>query len=208
MKTDVKLKQLLVGISVWVLTSVSYASEQVADFNLPASPYFTSEVKSFVLAENEVSAPKAKSNTAAVAPAAEFDPPLLSGSNTHKYLGLATIGLAGLTMVTAPGEGCEKNCAPNVPRDVNGPHAQLAKATVAMAAATIVSGLITHWDDFSLEDGWTDPDNLHILLGVAGAGVMAYAVQKSAAVTTGTVSHAGMAELGALGMIAAIKLTW
>ena len=112
-------------------------------------------------------------------------------------------------MITAPGEGCEHNCNPATqpPRDVNGTHAQLAKATVAMAAATIVSGLITHWDDFSLEDGWSDPDNLHVLLGVTGAALMAYAVNKSANSSV-PVSHAGIAELGALGMLVAIKLTW
>jgi hypothetical protein len=124
-------------------------------------------------------------------------------------LGLATIVAAGLTAVTAPDSGCENNCAGYVqpPRDVNGAHAKLAKATVALAAATIATGLLVHWDDFHLADGWSDPDNLHVLLGVTGAALMAYAVNKSANSTV-PVSHAGLAELGALGMIVAIKLTW
>ena len=105
-------------------------------------------------------------------------------------------------------EGCEHNCPANQTRDLNSTHAKLAYATTAMAVATITSGLISHWGDFSTEDGWSDPDNLHVLLGVAGAALMAYAVQKSASQSTGQVSHAGIAELGALGMAVAIKLTW
>jgi hypothetical protein len=46
-----------------------------------------------------------------------------------------------------------------------------------------------------------------VLLGVAGAALMAYAVDKSMNSSV-PVSHAGMAELGALGMLVAIKLTW
>jgi hypothetical protein len=77
-----------------------------------------------------------------------------------------------------------------------------------MALATVASGLIVHWDDFNLEDGWEDPDNLHVVLGVTGAALLAYAVNKSMNASTGQVSHAGIAELGALGMLVAVKLTW
>ena len=76
-----------------------------------------------------------------------------------------------------------------------------------MAAATIATGLIAHWDDFHMEDGLTDPDNLHVLLGVTGAALMAYAVNKSMN-SSAQVSHAAIAEMGALGMVAAIKITW
>jgi peptidoglycan/LPS O-acetylase OafA/YrhL len=117
---------------------------------------------------------------------------------------LSTIVLAALTALTAPEECNDINCPP---RDVNGTHATLAKATIAMAAATIASGLYAHWNDFSLEDGWSDPDNLHVLLGVTGVALMAYAVNKSANSSV-PVSHAGIAEAGALLMVVAIKLTW
>jgi hypothetical protein len=111
-------------------------------------------------------------------------------------------------MMTAPGEGCEEGCNANQARPVNGTHAQLGKATAVMALATVASGLIVHWDDFNVEDGWTDPDNLHVILGVTGAALLAYAVDKSMNVSSGQVSHAGMAELGALGMLIAIKFEW
>jgi hypothetical protein len=64
-----------------------------------------------------------------------------------------------------------------------------------------------HWDDIHFSDGFTDPDNLHVMFGVTGAALMAYAVNKSKNSST-PVSHAGIAELGALGMVVAIKLTW
>lgn len=182
------------------------AAEQTLDLTLPAQRFYAPG-QSFILAANTEETAKAKDVSAAVAPAAEFDAPLFSGSNAHKYLGLGTVVLAGLTAMTAS-EGCEHNCPANQTRDLNSTHAKLAYATTAMAAATITSGLISHWGDFSTEDGWSDPDNLHVLLGVAGAALMAYAVQKSASQSTGQVSHAGIAELGALGMAVAIKLTW
>lgn len=183
------------------------AQESTVDFSSPAQAY-VQHAGSFMLAANETSIlVKSETQPAAVEAKTPFEPPLLSGSNTHLGLGLATIVAAGLTAMTAP-EGCEHNCtATSAPRDVNGTHAKLAKATVALAAATIVSGALVHWDDFHLEDGITDPDNLHALLGITGAALMAYAVDKSAKSSV-AVSHAGIAELGALGMVVAIKLTW
>lgn len=51
------------------------------------------------------------------------------------------------------------------------------------------------------------PDNLHVLLGVSGAALMAYAVNKSLSSSV-KVSHAGEAELGAALMLVGIKLVW
>jgi hypothetical protein len=185
------------------------AQENALDLSVPSQTYVRNAGVILLAAnESDVLVKKANAPAAVAAPKQEFEPPLLSGSNTHFALGLATIAAAGLTAMTAPDEGCESNCTgPQPPRETNGTHAKLAKATVALAAATIVSGLLVHWDDFHMEDGFTDPDNLHVLLGVTGAAMMAYAVNKSANSST-EVSHAGVAELGALGMVAAIKLTW
>jgi hypothetical protein len=192
--------------SIALLVMASAAHAQDINWNLPAQTY-VQNAGSFILAANETDVLVKKHSTAvATAPKEPFEPPLLSGSNTHLGLGLATIVAAGLTAMTAPGEN-EGAIPANYKRETNGAHAQLAKATVALAAATIASGLIVHWDDFYLEDGITDPDNLHVLLGVTGAALMAYAVNKSANSSV-PVSHAGVAELGALGMIVAIKLTW
>lgn len=192
------------------LSGTAFAQE--AAFELPStSSTYVKDYESFKLAAaNETSVVVKKE--AAAAPEvkkSEFEPSWLTGGKVHQYLGLGTIVLAGLTAATAPGEGCEQNCtaATTAPRERNGTHAKLAKATVVMAAAAITTGLITHWDDFHLADGITDPDNLHVLLGVTGAALMAYAVKKSMDSAV-PVSHAGIAELGALGMVAAIKITW
>lgn len=137
----------------------------------------------------------------------EFELPLLTGGSIHQYLGMATVGAAAATFLTHfhPCEG--PNCGAQPARQTNGTHAQFGKATAVLAAATVLSGLISHWDDFSLEDGIKDPDNLHVLLGASGAAMMAYAINKSMNSTT-PVKHAALAELGALSMIIAIKLTW
>lgn len=187
-------------LSVWA--GASYAEGNVADIALPASDFYTQSVKSFVLAENDTGVVKTKNSSAAATPPAEFEPKMLSGSKVHQYLGVGTAVLAGLAFAT------HIHPVGDVPREVNGTHGQLGKAAGIMALATVATGVCAHWDDFSVEDGWSDPDNLHVLLATAGAALMAYAVYQSASQTTGTVSHAGMAELGALGMVAAIKLTW
>lgn len=203
MAVDLKLRQFAAGVCLVILTGTGYAAESVLDLTLPASRLYTQEATSFMLAANDTGVAKTKANIAAPTSSAEFEPKLLSGSKIHQYLGIGTVALAGLTFATHihPTD-------PNGPRDVNGTHAQLGKATAVMALATVATGLYAHWDDFSLEDGWSDPDNLHVLLAVSGAALMAYAIEKSASQSTGTVNHAAMAELGAVGMVVAIKLTW
>jgi hypothetical protein len=187
------------------------AFAQDAAFDLPsASGAYVKDYESFKLAANDQETLVKKQNSAAPeVKQNEFKPSWLTGSKVHQYLGLGTIVAAGLTAMAAPDEGCEQNCSATTkkPRETNGTHAKLAKATVAMAAATIVTGVMAHWDDISLGDGFRDPDNLHVILGVSGAALMAYAVNKSKNSAV-PVSHAGIAELGALGMVAAIKITW
>lgn len=196
-------------LGVAVLSGNAFAQESAFDLPLTSSAY-VKDYESFKLAAaNDSDVLVKKSGSAApVVGTTPFEPPLITGSKVHQYLGLGTIVFAALTAMTAPDNECEQNCAAKTaPRQTNGTHAHLAEATVAMAAAAIATGLIVHWDDFKLTDGVTDPDNLHILLGVTGAALMAYAVNKSKNSAV-PVSHAGIAELGALGMVAAIKITW
>jgi hypothetical protein len=187
------------------------AFAQDAAFELPSvSSAYVKDYESFKLAANDQETLVKKQNsTAPEVKQSEFKPSWLTGSKVHQYLGLGTIVAAGLTAMAAPDDGCEGNCTATTtkPRETNGTHAKLAKATVAMAAATIVTGVLVHWDDIHVADGFIDPDNLHVILGVSGAALMAYAVNKSKNSSV-PVSHAGIAELGALGMIAAIKITW
>lgn len=203
MRNKLKLTMLVASVCLATSSSLSYASDAVLDLSLPSATVINQDAKFFMAAATteQKAATKAVAN---VTP--EYEAPLWSGSNVHKYLGLATIGAALGTMMTAS-EGCEHNCTNTAPRDTTGTHATLAKTTAVLATATVVTGLINHWDDFALEDGWTDPDNLHVLLGTAGAALLAYATIISAN-SDKQVSHAGMAELGALGMGVAIALTW
>jgi hypothetical protein len=222
MKLNFKVRNIAASIGLAALSGMVYADDTVVNLALPtAASFYTNNFQSlksrsfnspaYLLAANEgdvVQGQAGVTPVTPVTPAAEFKPPLFSGRKAHQYLGLGTIVLAGLAAVTAPGEGCE-NCPPSSsqPRQTNGTHAKLGKAAAAMAAATVMTGLLYHWDDFHLEDGWTDPDNLHVMLGTAGALLMLYAVDKSAKSSVPT-SHAGTAELGAVAMVVAIKLTW
>lgn len=211
MKCNVRLKNIAAGICLAALSGMAYAGDPVQDIAIPSlSSTYTNGSKSYMLALNDADVAQEKARAIPVNQAAQFEPATFSGSNAHKYMGLTTVALAGLTMLTAPGEGCEQNCPPpsqQPPRQTHGTHANLARAAAFMAAATVTTGLLAHWDDFHVEDGWTDPDNMHAMLGAGGALLMMYAVNKSAKSSVPT-SHAAMAELGAAAMVVAIKLTW
>jgi peptidoglycan/LPS O-acetylase OafA/YrhL len=217
MELNFKVRNVAAGICLATLSGMVYADDTVANLALPtAASFYTNNFQllksqSYLLAANDTDAVQGQAGVTPITPAAEFQPPWMSGRKAHQYLGLGTVVLAGLTAMTAPsGEGCD-NCPPASqppPRQTSGTtHTRLARATVAMAVATVMTGLLYHWDDFHWEDGWTDPDNLHVMLAGTGALLMLYAVNKSAKSAV-PVSHAGTAELGAVAMVVAIKLTW
>jgi hypothetical protein len=194
--------KLVVAACIATVTGFASAAERPLDLTLPDSKFYRQDMRSVILAENDADVTKVKNEIPVDSPSKEYEPKIFSGKKIHQYLGVTTAALAGMTFMT------HMHPVGNGPRDVNGTHAELGKAAAAMALATVASGLMVHWDDFSLEDGWKDPDNLHVLLGVTGAALMAYAVNKSMNASSGQVNHAGYAELGALGMVVAIKLTW
>jgi hypothetical protein len=202
MTVDSILSRFAAGVCLALLAGTGYAAENTLDLTLPASRFYAQDAKSFMLAANDTGTVTTGAVAVTAKPAEEFQPKLFTGRKAHQYLGVTTAVLAAAAFITHP-----HPTDPNAPRETNGTHAQLAKATIVAAAATIATGLANHWDDFNAEDGWSDPDNLHVLLGVTGAALMAYAVNQSMNSST-PVSHAGMAELGALGMVLAIKLTW
>ncbi|WP_407898525.1 hypothetical protein [Ferrigenium sp. UT5] len=190
---------MLLGACVLAGHGAAWAQEDLAlDLSTPAQVYAQHSQPLMVAANDGVLTKKQQAAAPAAQP--EFDPPWLTGSNTHLVLGLATVTAAIATALTPPSSG-------TVPRNTDGTHATLARATGILALSTVTSGFITHWDDFHLEDGWSDPDNLHMMLGVTGAGLMAYGITKSVRSSTKT-SHAAIAELGAAAMIVGIKLTW
>ncbi|MDX8400762.1 MAG: hypothetical protein R8K20_11025 [Gallionellaceae bacterium] len=194
-----KLIHLIAGLSISLFVATVQAADNTLDLSLPNSTFSTPDPLFFMLAANEVGIISEKSEST---PPPPFKPSKFSGSNIHKFLAIRTMILSALTFAThfhTNGFG---------ERDVNGLHGTLGKATGVLALATVASGFISHWDDFDMEDGWSDPDNLHVVLATTGAVLMAYAIANSATQTTGRVDHSGMAELGALSMLVAIKLTW
>ena len=205
-KSSIKLKSTLAGLCILAASGVAHAQDAALDLSMPAE---SKASHSFILAANDTPANLPASVTSST-PKAEFEPAFFTADNLHQYAGWTTLALVAGAALSAPGEGCEANCpAPGQqpPRQTNGTHAKIAKAAAAMAAFTVVDGLLTHWDDFHMEDGFSDPDNLHVMLGTVGAAMMMYAVNKSANSTT-PVSHAGIAELGGVAMAVAVKLTW
>lgn len=214
-----------VGLLLVLLAGTAHAEDAVQEIALPqdapifqasnlqAGNFESRDAKFYMLAQNDAGTSNATRNVASTTPgkpADEFKESMFTLNKTHKFLGVSTIAAALATMVTAPGEGCERNCPPpsqQPPRDRTGTHAKLARVTVGLAAATIATGILTHWDDIDLKAGITDPDNLHALLGITGALLMAQAVNKSAGSTV-PVSHAGQAELGAALMAVGIKMVW
>ncbi len=195
------------GLCLLALSGAAWAEGSPVELPTLSSEYIRDQA-SFRLAANHQTELVRQTGEPVVTAKPEFEPPMLTGSKVHQYLGIATIGAAAATFLTHfhPCEG--PNCGAQPPRNTNGVHAKWGKATALLAAATVASGLITHWDDFHKEDGISDPDNLHVLLGVTGAAMMAYAINKSANSSTTPTSHSALAELGALSMIVAIKLTW
>lgn len=191
------------------LSGTAFAQDATSDLP-PLSSAYIKDKESFRLAMNEGQTLVKKSGSAAPEiKKSEVEPEIFSGSNAHKYLGLATIVGVALTVANKPPENeCESaSCPPPEPRDTRNAHASYARATVALAAAAVTTGLIAHWDDFHIEDGITDPDNLHALLGAAGMLTMAYAVSKASDPNSSN-GHAGKGIAGAVMMAAAIKITW
>jgi hypothetical protein len=206
----------IAGLCLALLAGMAHAGEAPQEIMVPQDSVLLREGASapYTLAANEGVPPSnAVRNVASATPAtpaAEFREPTFTLNKTHRFLGISTIVAALATAMTAPGESCEANCPPpsqQPPRDRTGTHAKLARVTVGLAAATIATGIMAHWDDIDLRAGITDPDNLHALLGITGAVLMAKAVNKSAGSSV-PVAHAGQAELGAALMAIGIKLVW
>jgi hypothetical protein len=117
-----------------------------------------------------------------------IDPmPWYERNNLHKYLGLGTIALTALTVVS--------------PKKENGPHEYFAVGAAALGAATVGTGVYAHWDD--IEASWRNPDTQHAAIGTVGALAMLAAVARG-----GEGGHAGLGILGAVGMVVAVKLAW
>jgi hypothetical protein len=125
---------------------------------------------------------RAPRSTEAIEPA-----PWYGANNVHKYLGLGSIALAGLTLLS--------------PKEENGPHEYFARGAAALGVAAVATGIYAHWED--VDARWSNPDTQHAVLGALGAlGILA-AVAKG-----GKGDHAAYGGIGAVSMAVAIKLEW
>ncbi|MAR89592.1 MAG: hypothetical protein SV765_14735 [Pseudomonadota bacterium] len=119
----------------------------------------------------------------------QYQPHWLTGSKAHQYLGLGALALVALAAVS--------------PKEEDSAHEYFAVSATALAAGAATTGFIYHWDDFHFEDGFTDPDNLHMMLGLLGTLAMVAAVSEAP-----EAGHAGPGILGGVAMGTAIKITW
>ena len=119
----------------------------------------------------------------------EFEEQWFTGSKAHKYLGLGSLGLAALAAIS--------------PKEEDGPHEYFAKGAAALGTAAVASGLTYHYGDLHFKQGFSDPDNLHALLGIIGT--LGYIGAVSKAPEGG---HGGLGVIGAISMAYAIKITW
>ncbi|MDQ7001544.1 MAG: hypothetical protein Q9N02_02505 [Ghiorsea sp.] len=162
----------------------------------------------FLLADNSVSTASSRSATPNI-PDSAFEEPMITFNQTHMYLGLASMTMAGITGLTAGTVGKDRGTAALK----SNLHVVAAKAAWQLGALAIGTGLWTHWDDFHLEDGLLDRDNLHVLLGTLG--VLGYYLAVNSAVNdyntksgSVTTAHASNGILGSAAMITGIALTW
>jgi len=201
---------IFASMCLLALSGIANGAETLPDSDiLSGTSIYTQQSRSYILALNEKNVVFAQADTPSTTvmdslstQQPEFEPPFFSGSNAHKYMGLATVALVGLTAITAPDDD-DEGPTPSTTSRTQGTHQSLGRAAAVMAAATVTSGLWTHWDDFHIEDGFADPDNLHVMLGALGALAMMNAVS-----TAPGDGHPGSGMLGGAAMAVAIKLTW
>lgn len=158
------------------------------DYNsLTAAPYLE-------LAQNEgPAAPNPQPVAEADTPAGEsfetFEEPWFNGNKLHKYLGIGSLALATLAVLS--------------PKEEGGPHEYFAEGAAALGGAAVASGLTVHWDDIEVRNGISDPDNQHALLSTLGALGFLLAVSEAP-----TASHAGPGSLGYIAMAVGMRITW
>jgi len=123
----------------------------------------------------------------------------LSGERVHKYLGFGSLlfaGAAGLSRPESEGNVRASSSKVNL-------HRALGITAAALGGAAIANGFYVHGDDFNLKNGWTDPDNLHVLLTIAGT--LAYT---AALATNGKGMHAAAGIGGFALMETGVLFEW
>jgi len=188
---------LMVGLSVSAQANEYNNHMQWIDLDSALS---TSDI---FVADNRLPAQRRNASVPNI-PDSAFEKPGITENNLHMYLGLASLAMGGMAAISAPEE---------YDADLlNTVHFKAAKASWQLGAAAIASGFYSHWDDFHLEDGLFDRDNLHVLLGLVGT--LGYylavkgAVDEYNDVGYPSTDHASKGIIGGASMTFAIGFTW
>jgi len=192
----------MMKILVLGLVLISVAAPALADDAVAASdkPKLMLNQDWPMLAANEIPTDNAAPHEGVISkPAAiEADNAWFTPNKVHKYLGLGSLGLVGLALMTTPdSEGGTKS------KSSGGIHHDFAVGATALGAAAVATGFAFHRNDIDLSKGFKDPDNLHMLLGTLAEVAFIAAVSQAPAS-----GHAGMGALGAVAMATAIKIEW
>jgi len=124
---------------------------------------------------------------------------LFTGKRIHQYLGFGSLAFAIAAAAAAP----ETEGAIKPSRSKVNTHRALGITAAALGGAAIANGFYVHGDDFNLDNGWMDPDNMHVLLAILGtAGYV------TALATNGKGVHAAAGASGAALMGLGIALEW
>ncbi|HEY0633910.1 MAG TPA: hypothetical protein VGE00_00905, partial [Gammaproteobacteria bacterium] len=126
--------------------------------------------------------------------ASAFHAPLFTANKAHQYLGLGSIALATLALLSPKEEEGEGE---------GGLHGALATGAAIMGGAAVASGLVVHGEDVGLSYGMADPDNQHAVLATLGALGFIAAVAQG-----GEENHAAFGVAGYVAMAIGIRLNW
>lgn len=192
------MRVYLVLILSLMLNSVAQAQEFNADFDKPivaANPLTGVQLAD---ASGKMAAESTSTNVQTGEKSDQYKSRWLTANKVHKYLGIGSIGAAGLTLLTidsADDEGGNNKDG--------GIHETFARTATALGQAAVLTGLIFHWDDIKLSNGISDPDNLHLLLTTLGTLGYTKAVDQAP-----DESHSGYGSFGAASMLLGIKMVW
>jgi len=123
----------------------------------------------------------------------------LTANKIHKYLGLGSLAAAGMTLLTV-GTADEGE---NGGKADGGIHETFARTATGLGIGAVITGLLFHWDAITLSNGFSDPDNLHMILSTLGTLGYAEAVNKAPGG-----GHSGYGAAGAVSMALGIKMVW
>lgn len=195
MTSPVFSRSAFLACAVAASVTLFSVSARAADPDLNISPVISME-ESIQLAQADA---EANGGYEASDPRVSKEKSLFTGKRFHQYLGFGSLAFAIAAAAAAP----ETEGAVRPSQSRINTHRALGITAAALGGAAIANGFYVHGDDFNLDNGWLDPDNMHVLLAILGtAGYVA------ALATNGKGAHAAAGASGAALMGLGIALEW